>query len=96
MWSEEKKTAHSLALKARGVSSISKGQQRLVKQLQESGCEVFHRGWPDLLVVDPQGKIRAIEVKRPNGSLTEDQIAVHTILRSLGLTVEVIHLENGD
>lgn len=77
-----------------GGNSISIGQQRIAMHLQEEGYTVYSRGWPDLLAVSPTGTLLAIEVKRPDGRLTTDQVAVHALLAKIGLDVKVVRIAN--
>ena len=92
-WTPEQRQAHSGRMKGTATHT-SVGQKRVMEKLERAGCKVLQRGWPDLLIVDPDGKVRAVEVKRPGGSLSADQVVVFDILRSIGLTVEVIHESN--
>lgn len=92
-WTEERKAAHSRLLT--GISTkISVGQKRVTERLRQQGCLVFQRGWPDLLVVEPNGKVRAIEVKRPYGRLSVEQIEVIKILKSIGLEIDIMYETN--
>jgi len=92
-WTDAQRQAHSLRLKGKSTS-VSIGQKRTIERLLHSGCKVFQRGWPDLLIVEPNGRVYAIEVKRPGGDLTKDQIGVISLLRSIGLHVEVVYESN--
>ena len=92
-WSDEQKRAHSQLLTGKSTS-ISVGQKRVSERLKQEGCRVFQRGWPDLLVVDPEGNVRAIEIKNPRGQLSTEQVEVIAILRSIGMNVEVIYETN--
>lgn len=51
----------------------------------------YSRGWPDRIVVLPDGKLYWIETKRPvGGKLSLPQKIAHNQLRRLGQQVEVI------
>lgn len=47
-------------------------------------------GWPDLLVLKPGAKVTFVEVKAPNGKVTELQAQRHRELRALGFEVLVL------
>lgn len=62
--------------------------------LEESGFLVFYKGWPDFMVVsrDNRGSIVrsfCVEAKHGNGKVTKDQVAMHDILRELGINVYI-------
>ncbi len=66
----------------------------IARRLQECGHSILRGGWPDLLVIDPTGKIFALEVKSPVDKLTEIQKKVHAILNEVGLNVFVARLNS--
>lgn len=52
--------------------------QAIANYLRKAGCLVFSlhtvgRGFPDLLVLIPGGRLALVEVKSPKGRLTPDQ-----------------------
>lgn len=72
-------------------------EQHLVRVVAAAGgrCEKFapdHRaGWPDRIVLLPQGRMVWVETKKPKGGRLDDlQKYAHRILRSLGQRVEVV------
>lgn len=69
--------------------------ERTVKdQLVAEGYEVLCHGWPDICAVKREGDkvtARLIEVKAKGDRLQPHQIALHDVLRILGLNLEVIY-----
>jgi hypothetical protein len=50
------------------------------------------RGWPDLLfVLPPDGRLCGLELKRPDGRLSEAQKTTHAQLAAAGALVEVAY-----
>lgn len=45
------------------------------------------RGFPDLLVIEPNGKISLVEVKTPTGKLSQHQIDLHKTLKEFKVSV---------
>ena len=67
---------------------MTKGEKRLKDSLQERGCKVLNKGWPDFLVVDPSGSVFCIEEKsEPIGGIRKHQKEVHAILQSINVPV---------
>lgn len=64
--------------------------EAMVKQrLEADGKKVLRRGWPDFLVVGPNG-LEFVEVKRRGQDcLNEAQVEMHATLAAHGLTVRV-------
>jgi len=52
---------------------------------QEFGCQLLRKGWPDFLVIKPNGKIFCVEVKKSFGHLKEHQEKVIVILKDFGI-----------
>ena len=71
------------------------------KQLEKRGALVikmntFHfRGFPDRMVLLPEGRIFFAELKRPGEKPRTSQGAVHRMLRKLGFRVYVIDSKEG-
>mgnify|MGYP001566801061 CR=1 FL=1 len=84
----------SKGLRGRHIGGISHGEHKVRERLRAQGCQVYRAGWPDFLVVEPSGKIHAIEVKRPYGRLSPMQEAVFKLLQQIGLSIEVLHESN--
>ena len=57
---------------------------------KRAGFEVLESGWPDLLVVTPQGRICAIEVKQGYDTVKPNQRRVHELLRQAGISTIVL------
>lgn len=75
---------------------MNKNERRIYDELQREGYEVFHRGWPDFLVLK-DGVARLIELKTPGDKVSPCQAQLHDALRrGLGLNVEVIKIETVD
>jgi hypothetical protein len=69
--------------------------ERLVEnRLKDLGCNVFRNGWPDYLAVKNNKPIW-IEVKHGQDKLQESQIEMFEALRSIGIEVRVLSLNNG-
>lgn len=51
-------------------------------------------GEPDLMLFLPGGRTRFIELKMPDGHLTDNQKIRHPILTSLGFQVDVLRTDN--
>jgi hypothetical protein len=66
--------------------------RRLQTILQQNGCEVLNKGWPDLLVVK-SGKMILVEVKGPKDKLSFWQVIMHNMLRNHGFKVVVAHTD---
>ena len=49
------------------------------------------RGMPDLIVLMPNGRTAFLEVKRPKGRPSPQQLEVHERLRALGHEVYIVH-----
>lgn len=69
----------------------------LIRCAQSVGgrCEKFspdHRaGWPDRILILPQGRLVWVELKKPKGGRLSDlQLHAHKILRDLGQRVAVV------
>jgi Holliday junction resolvase len=78
------------------IAKESTIERKLVRQLREQGCMVLklnvqgHRGFPDLLVIPPDGNIYFIEVKRPKrGRFSKLQEVTIRDLRKRGVTVDI-------
>ena len=75
----------------------SKIQAKLIKQYIKQGCfpikliKTSANGIPDILLLQPEGKIKFIEVKREDGKLSEIQKYRIEQLQKLGFEVEVIY-----
>jgi hypothetical protein len=86
----------SSILKFRSVKSngrTSSAETHLREQLEAEGCTVHTKGWPDFLVVYPNGCIKAIEVKSTSDVVRPHQQAIHKALRAAGVEVEVIYFD---
>lgn len=55
----------------------------------------FSRGWPDRLVLLPDGKVLWVELKRPGGKPTPLQLKTHQDMWSYGHMVYVIDSKEG-
>ena len=51
---------------------------------------VLPTGLPDILAIK-DGQYRWLEVKRPGGNLSADQVAAHMMLRSVGAKVDTVY-----
>ena len=51
---------------------------------------MLYAGWPDLLVVAPDGVTTAVELKDFGDRVRPNQAAMHEALRAAGVRVEVI------
>jgi hypothetical protein len=70
-------------------------EQRLVKEVKRRGglCEKWNSGssgWPDRIVLLPDGKLGFVEVKAPGKVPRVLQLHRHEQLRSLGYKVYVL------
>lgn len=70
-------------------------EARLVKGARTLGLPApkfttTERGWPDRLIVLPDGRVVWVEVKQPGGRLARYQTAVHDRLREHGHDVRVV------
>ena len=54
------------------------------------GFEVLNSGWPDLLMVTPQGKICAVELKQGTDTVKPNQKRVHELLCRAGVPTIVL------
>ena len=84
----------SSVLKFRSVKfngRTSPAEKRLREQLEAEGCTVHTKGWPDFIVVYPDGRIKAIEVKSTCDVVRPHQQAIHKALRVAGVEVEVVY-----
>lgn len=75
-------------------SEIESYLRRLVESL-DGECVKFipdyKRGWPDRILLLPDGTLIWVETKRPvGGSLSPAQLVAHVQLRRLGQRVEVV------
>lgn len=65
----------------------------------QEGCEVLRGGWPDFLVINPDGSIELVEVKsvhyvsgcRVLDKLSYDQERIHKVLKKMGIKVSVFY-----
>jgi hypothetical protein len=61
---------------------------------KEHGCLLLkiekQRGWPDRLLVCPNGSMMFLEFKRPGGSLSPLQSHTFDVLRSMNVSVEEV------
>lgn len=70
-------------------------ERAAVKRLELQGCltlkleMMYNVGWPDRLVVMPNGHIFFIEFKRPGGKVTKLQEERHRQLKNRGVHVYV-------
>lgn len=65
-------------------------EREVIQGLEADGWTVYTRGWPDLLCTK-EGDVKMVEVKvASNRNLSKHQTAIIDVLRSVGLTVEVI------
>ena len=90
--SERKKKLYSNGRKVSPNGRTSPAEKWLRAKLEAEGCNVHTKGWPDFLVVYPDGRVKAIEVKSGSDFVKPDQAAVHEILRALGIEVEVVYV----
>ncbi len=70
-------------------------EQKLVKEVKKRGglCEKWNSGtsgWPDRIVILPEGKLAFVEVKAPGKEPRPLQLHRHEQLRSLGYKVYVL------
>jgi hypothetical protein len=81
------------------MSSLNKREkfteQKLVKEVKKRGglCEKWNSGtsgWPDRIVILPEGKLAFVEVKAPGKEPRPLQLHRHEQLRSLGYKVYVL------
>ena len=70
-------------------------ERAAVKALEARGCltlkleMMYNVGWPDRLIVMPNGRIFFIEFKRPGGKLTTLQAERHRQLKERGCGIYV-------
>lgn len=65
-------------------------EREVIERLEGDNYEVLSRGWPDLIAIHPNGKVRLIEVKPANRrQASPAQRKVHRALASLGIHVEI-------
>ena len=53
-------------------------------------AETLHVGFPDRLLLAPQGRFALVELKAPGGKLRKGQVIVCGWLHRLGFTVHVL------
>lgn len=71
-------------------SSIERYLCRLAEQHGGHALKHGQDGWPDRIVILPEGNLIWVELKRPDGKLSELQkFRIHK-LKSLGQRVEVV------
>lgn len=69
----------------------SPAELRFMMRVKVAGMIPLWRGWPDFMVVGPDGKIRMlVEVKGRGDHLSKHQRLMHELLRSAGLDVRVV------
>ena len=73
-------------------------EQQLAKEVRSRGglCEKWNSGtsgWPDRIVILPDGKVGFVEVKAPGKKPRPLQIARHKLLTRLGFKVYVLDNE---
>ena len=94
--SEEKKILRSVIFDR----SESSYQKTLIKQFESEGylvlklIQVQKAGYPDLLLLKPNGEIRFVEVKAKRGRLSKIQKYRIDELKRLGFDVEVAKSED--
>jgi hypothetical protein len=63
----------------------------------QEGCEVFKRGWPDFLVINPDGTFEFVEVKvkynRQTEPISPSQKKMHEALKRIGIEVKVFYYD---
>jgi hypothetical protein len=69
---------------------MTDSEEIVARDLVAQGARIYHTGWPDFLVLFPDGRIKCVEVKSEQDTVKADQNAVHEILRQAGLTVEIV------
>ena len=66
-------------------------------KLKAKGYKIFRHGWPDFMVVDKNGCVRMIEVKRPGEKLRKNQRELHeAFLKFLNINVETLRVNIHD
>ena len=70
-------------------------EKKLILEVKKRGgiCEKWVSGtvgWPDRIIILPDGKIGFVEVKRPGGKPRAIQVHRHNILKRLGARVYVL------
>lgn len=55
-------------------------EREVIAFLRENGCEVYTRGWPDLLVKNKRGHVIGLELKAQSDSRSAAQIAMHAAI----------------
>ena len=89
--SEEKKILRSVIFD----QSEAKYQRQLLKKFESEGylvlklIQIQKAGYPDLLLLKPDGEIRFVEVKAKRGRISKIQEYRIKELRELGFNVEV-------
>jgi VRR-NUC domain/Helix-turn-helix domain len=65
------------------------------EELKKAGYTVYRHGWPDFLAIEG-GRARGfgVEVKAGNDKVSRWQEQMHEALRSLGLPVYVVHVDD--
>ena len=82
--------------KAQRVSATGKlteSEERFAKIAESKGYRIYHRGWPDFLCVNADGRIHFIEVKYGGDKLSEHQVSMFTALDECGIHVKVCRPE---
>lgn len=75
----------------------NKYEAAVARLLIGRGYEVYNRGWPDFMVINPaERRGFCVEVKMPPDRLSATQIEMHKWLRLLGLPVYVIRADRID
>jgi hypothetical protein len=56
-------------------SHFPSGELRVIKTASKLRAMGLARGWPDFVLIDPSGRLHALELKRQGEDLTDDQEA---------------------
>ncbi len=81
-------------------SHFPSGELRDIKTASKLRAMGLARGWPDFVLIDPSGRLHALELKREGETLTDDQEAFqewaiargvpHSVIRSVDEALMVL------
>ena len=81
-------------------SHFPSGELRDIKTASKFRAMGLARGWPDFVLIDPSGRLHALELKRQGETLTDDQEAFqewaiargvpHSVVRTSDEALEVL------
>lgn len=69
---------------------MTASERRYAQAREQAGYKVFYGGWPDFLMVAPDGTVSFVELKDAGDVVRPNQAAMHAALTNAGLTVAVV------